>query len=224
MPEDSFSPSEDPEKVRQEAHGAATSMARLLSDTFYKSDDLLQKIPDTAPAKAELKAIRDNLFIQKNKAEAIVQQATEIQPEPVAPPPPTAPVPAAAPTASVRTAAVPSVAAETVYEGFRKGKEASAGSLATDGKVVTLRGTPIMKNEGGRVLASWGGNPSAAISASVNSLALLAGLPMRPFTLRDGNPQIHGKQASADSWVDLGAMPSSPEPKKASIPALLLRK
>lgn len=222
MPNDSFSPAEDPEKIRQEAHSAATSMARLLSDTFYKSDDLLQKIPDSAPAKVELKAIRDNLFIQKNKAESIVQQATATAP--VADPATPQTQPAAPVAASKHTASVPSVAAETVYDGFRKGREAKAGSLATDGKVVTFGGTPILKNEGGRVVASWGGKPTMAIAASVNSLALLAGITTRPLSLTDGKPSINGKSVTPDAWVDLGPLPgAAPEPKQASIP-LLLRK
>jgi hypothetical protein len=96
---DPFDAAADPEKLRQEAHKAATSIAKSINDCYWKVDDALNNIPESAPAKAQLKAIRDSLFVQKQQAESIVQSATATQQDAAAPAPGTAPAPGQTPVA-----------------------------------------------------------------------------------------------------------------------------
>ena len=190
---DMFTVAEDPEKLRQEAHGAATSTAKAISDCFYKVDSLLSKIPEAAPAKSQLKAIRDALFIQKNKAEGIVQQAT------MSPVPEEAPAPAN----------VPSKAAQLIYAKFQGGEAARVGSLETDGYTITFQGNPIFKKQNRRLYASWGGYPTAKVAKLINALSTLAGLESRV----DADHARREKHASSQGWTYLGNDTSSLPPK-----------
>lgn len=235
----------DPAKQTEAVHKAVTTVAKALSDTYFKVDDALLNLPVGSELGAALKAIRDNIFVQKQKAEQLVSQASEAVaalPPPVEEPPaaPEAPeqpsAPAAAPTASSKEARIPRVQSEVVYNLTVQGRPGKSGNLSTDGKVISLHGNPIFYLENGHAFASWAGWPTMTTAANVNALADIAGIKgQRPFYFQNKLPMIQGKpvEGSTTGWHDLGPIAGfepapAPAPavavasKKAGVPTLLL--
>ena len=236
-------------KAQVALHSSTVEVAKAVSDAYYKIDAVLTKMTPDSDVWTRLKSIRDAIFIQKGQVDQVVQMASGgtsgQQAQPVAPPPTAAPVAQAAPaagpapiptratplpapqpqTASKEAASVPSMQAEKVWGWLQQGKPGSAGSLATDGKVVTLRGRPIFKVENGLAFGSFAGDPSLTTAANVNSLAVLAGIG-RVFALHHGTPSFNGTDIPADGWVAVGVVKSgtAPEAKAVSLPSLLQRR
>lgn len=233
----------DPAKQTEAVHKAVTTVAKALSDTYFKVDDALLNLPVGSELGAALKAIRDNIFVQKQKAEQLVSQASEavaalppeLPEEPAAPEPGKAPAPAA-PTASAKEARVPVVQAQAVYDLSVQGRPGKSGNLSTDGKVISLHGNPIFYLENGHAYASWAGWPTMTTAANVNALATIAGIKgQRPFYFQNRTPMIQGKpvEGTLTGWHDLGPIagfetPAAPAPvpavasKRAGVPVLLL--
>ena len=77
----------DPRKAQEALHKAVVDVAKAISDAFYKVDAELLGLPPNNPIGTELKAIRDNIFVQKQRAEKLVSGASEaLQNLPPAPP------------------------------------------------------------------------------------------------------------------------------------------
>lgn len=237
----------DPAKHTEAVHKAVTTVAKALSDTYFKVDDALLNLPIGSELGAQLKAIRDNIFVQKQKAEQLVSQASEavaaLPPEPVEEPaapeaPAPAPAPAAAPTAASKEARIPRVQSEAVYNLAVQGRQGKSGNLSTDGKVISLHGNPIFYVENGHAFASWAGWPTMTTAANVNALADVAGIKgQRPFYFQAKQPMVQGKpvQGTTTGWHDLGPIAGfepAPAPeaapvaavasKRAGVPTLLL--
>lgn len=233
----------DPAKQTEAVHKAVTTVAKALSDTYFKVDDALLNLPVGNTLAAQLKAIRDNIFVQKQKAEQLVASASEAvaalpppppeEPEPAAEP--KAPAPAAAPTASSKEARIPRVQSEVVYNLAVQGRPGKSGNLSTDGKVISLHGNPIFYVEGGHAFASWAGWPTMTTAANVNALADIAGIQgQRPFSFQNRTPLVQGKpvEGATTGWHDLGPIAGMAEPapapapvkaaKRAGVPSLLL--
>lgn len=232
----------DPAKQTEAVHKAVTTVAKALSDTYFKVDDALLNLPIGSELGAQLKAIRDNIFVQKQKAEQLVSSASEAVAA-LPPPPPEVPdapepagAPAAAPTAADKTARVPRVQSEAVYNLTVQGRPGKSGNLSTDGKVISLHGNPIFYIENGHAFASWAGWPTMTTAANVNALADVAGIKgQRPFFFQAKQPMVQGKpvQGTTTGWHDLGPIAgfepaAAPAPvaavasKRAGVPTLLL--
>lgn len=214
-------PIEDPRKAGEALHKTITEVAQAVSDAFYKVDKAMLGLTPGSNMAGPLKTIRDTMFATKVQAEKMVTQATtELQAIPMTPEEPEAP---AAPKVG---AAVPTVQAETIWDALSQGKPGKAGSLSTDGQVVSLHGNPIFKIEDNKVFASWGNyQPTPTTSANVNSLAILAGFP-KPFSIQGGKAMAKGQPVSdLGAWVEIGPMPGHGTPVaarvKASVPELL---
>ena len=227
---------DDPRKQSEDMHKTVVDVAKAVSDSFYKVDAALLGLPPNNAIGEELKAIRDNIFVQKQRAEKLVAGASEqlAQLPPPAPEPPEtpdalkpAPQPQAAPAAPVQAAkkaGVPSKQAETMVDCLKKGQAGEEGSLATDGQTVTLAGVPIFKVEGEKISATWTDKPSMTVAANVNSLAAIYGIE-RPFTMQGESPMVSGKVlADPKAWVELRGAVSKPvaASRRASTPSLLL--
>lgn len=200
----------DPRKAQEALHKAVVDVAKAISDAFYKVDSELLGLPPNNSLGAELKAIRDNIFVQKQRAEKLVTGASEAL-QKMPPPLPEAPEPLKqqpAPQQQPRQASmgVPSRQAETMVDCLKSGGEGKEGTLSTDGKVVSLAGTPIFKLEGGKLSASWTSKPSMTVAANVNSLAAACGLE-RVFSMRGESPMALGKPVTdPEGWIEIGAM------------------
>jgi hypothetical protein len=220
----------DPAKQTEAVHKTVTTVAKALSDTYFKVDDALLNLPIGSELGAQLKAIRDNIFVQKQKAEQLVSSASEAVAA-LPPPPPEEPAapeaPAAAPTAASKAARIPRVQSEAVYNLTIQGRPGKSGNLSTDGKVISLHGNPIFYVENGHAFASWAGWPTMTTAANVNALADVAGIQgQRPFFFQAKQPMVQGKpvQGSTTGWHDLGPIagfePAAPAPEAAPVPAV----
>ena len=201
----------DPRKEGEALHKTITEVAQAVSDAFYKVDKAMLGLPPGSNMAAPLKTIRDTLFATKVQAEKMVTQAsTELQAIPAASPE-EASAPEVQPSpkgASVIAAGVPTVACETIHDLLIKGQSGKAGNLSTDGVVVSLHGNPIFKLENGHAYGSWGNyQPTPTTAANVNGLALLSGLPHRPFGIKNGQAMVNGTPVTdLGGWNDLGSV------------------
>lgn len=194
-------------KEGEATHKTVTEVAQAVSDAFYKVDKALLGLQPGAHLATPLKAIRDTLFATKQQAEGMVQKASaELQALP--PEAPEVGEPAATTPEPKTGASVPTAQGETIFDLLVKGQKGRAGTLATDGDVVTLHGNPIFKLEGGKAYGSWGGHePTRTTAANVNGLCLLAGLSVRPFSIQGGKGLINGKPVTdLHAWVELGVL------------------
>ena len=205
----------DPRKAQEALHKAVVDVAKAISDAFYKVDAELLGLPPNNPIGTELKAIRDNIFVQKQRAEKLVSGASEaLQTLPPAPPEEPEPLkkqpePPKSQPQQPRQASVgvPSRQAETMVDCLKSGGEGKEGSLSTDGKVVSLAGTPIFKLEKGKLFASWTSKPSMTVASNVNSLAAACGVD-RVFTMRGESPMALGKPVTdPKAWIEIGTLP-----------------
>ena len=57
----------DPYKQQENLHKSATDVAKAVSDAYYKVDSALLNLPAGNTMAAGMKAIRDNLFVQKQQ-------------------------------------------------------------------------------------------------------------------------------------------------------------
>lgn len=203
----------DPRKAQEALHKAVVDVAKAISDAFYKVDAELLGLPPNNSLGSELKAIRDNIFVQKQRAEKLVTGASEaLQQMPPSPPeepepPKNQPQPQAPPQQPRQASmGVPSRQAETMVDCLKSGSEGKEGNLSTDGKVVSLAGTPIFKSENGKLSATWTGKPSMTVAANVNSLAAACGME-RVFTMRGESPMAKGQPVTdPEGWIEIGSL------------------
>ena len=230
---------EDPRKQSEEMHKKVSDIAKAVSDTFYKVDSTLLGLPPNNAIAEELKAIRDNIFVQKQRAEKLLAGASQAlaelppapppEPEPEPEPEPAeAPAPVATPHASTPPPQAPpaqnpaKTSAHIIADCMKAGQIGNAGVLTTDGEIVYLHTDPIFKMEGQRLFASWGGQvPTESVCAHVNNLAAAFGLS-DVFTIQKDRPMVKGKQASdLQAWVELGAIPQAKSSGGTGLPSLL---
>ena len=224
---------DDPRKQSEDMHKTVVDVAKAVSDSFYKVDSALLGLPPNNSIAEELKAIRDNIFVQKQRAEKLVSGASEAlaklpPPAPEPEPKPAAPSVAPAPQSSMASksaASIPTAQAEAIFELLNQQRPGKAGNLRTDGKVVTLHGNPIFKIEKGKFYASWGGiDPTMITVANVNSLASLLGLG-RVFSIKNQQPFVNGAPVEdLSAWTELPSQTPISASKHAGIPFLLCPK